>query len=63
MLSARAVAAFRRSYLDAREAGYDGTRSEWAGLVLGAPHLFAPGIPEGAEQWAAAITRDEQHEI
>lgn len=56
------VAAFRQSYLDAREAGYYGTRSEWAGLVLGAPQLFALGIPEGAELWAAARTRREQHE-
>lgn len=57
------VAAFRRSYTDAREAGYYGTRSEWAGLVLGAPQLFALGIPEGAELWASARTRGEQHEI
>jgi hypothetical protein len=56
------VAAFRRSYTDAREAGYDGTRSAWAGLVIGAPQLFALGIPEGAELWAAARTRREQHE-
>lgn len=56
------VAGFRSSYAEARDAGYAGTRSEWAGLVLSAPQLFALGIPEGAELWAAARTRREQHE-
>jgi|GEM_PF-3866474 len=45
---------FRRSYDSARGAGYLGTRSEFASLVLLTPHLFRGPIVAGARAWRVA---------
>jgi hypothetical protein len=45
---------FRRAYDAARAAGYRGTRSEFASLVLLTPQLFRGPVVAGARAWRVA---------
>ncbi len=42
---------FRHAYAEARDAGFNGTRAEFASLVTSCPQLFRGGIVAGARAW------------
>ena len=42
---------FRAAYADARIAGYNGTRAEFASLVTSCAHLFRGPVVAGARAW------------